>query len=133
MSARESVFSTNTAVAMEFVNTMDNFQDSLLVARPRDVFGFAVRYFQDEKASSPEEAHAVHMLPFLIFDNQQFKSAACTIFCSFTNTDTNYKNYMASATVCSILHRIKLDALGLQIKSIDEVVTFYCQPYFTSV
>jgi hypothetical protein len=108
---------------MEFVATMDTFQDSLLTARPRDVFGFAVRYFLDEKAPNPEEAHAVHMLPFLAFNNQQFKSAACTIFCSFTNTDTNYKNYLDSATVCGVVQRMKLDALGLQIKSIDEVLS----------
>lgn len=115
---------------MEFVSTMDGFQDSLLMARPRDVFGFAVRYFQDEKTSNPEEAHAVHMLPFLVFNNTQFKSALCTIFCSFTNTEGNYKNYMDSAMVCGVLQRMKLEALGLQVKAIDEVLLPSCCHFF---
>lgn len=109
------------ALVMEFVSTMDSFQDSLLMARPRDIFGFAVRYFQDEKAANPEEAHAVHMLPFLVYNNHQFKSAACTIFCFITNTDPNCRIYLDSATVCNIVQRMKLDTLGLRLKSIDEV------------
>lgn len=106
---------------MEFSSTIDNFQDAILAARPRDIFSFSIRYFRDEKASSPEEAHAIHMLPFLFCNEQEFRSAACTIYCSQINADTLYKDSLDGATVLDIISRISFESLRLKVKVIDEV------------
>ena len=100
---------------------MDNFQEAALICRPRDVFGFAVRYFRDEKQATPEEAHAIHMLPFLLVNHKQFKSAACTIYCQQINNDSNFKNFLDGSVVLDIINRMDLESYGLQIKSIDDV------------
>jgi hypothetical protein len=106
---------------MEFGASLENFQESVLACRPRDVMGFAGRYFQDERQPNPEEAHAVHMLPFLLFNSQKFKNAACTIYCHHLTVEHVFRKSLEPSVVCQVLSRIDLSALGLKSKTIDEV------------
>jgi hypothetical protein len=106
---------------MEFSASLENFQESVLACRPRDMMGFAVRYFKDERQPNPEEAHAVHMLPFLLFKNQKFKNAACTVYCHQLTVENAFSRSLEPSVVCNVLSRIDLQALGLKSKSIDEV------------
>lgn len=100
---------------------MESFQEGLLICRPRDPFGFAIRYFKDEKLPNPEEAHAVHMLPFLVFNHSQFQSALCTIYCHHTMGGVAPKSWLDSAVVLDIYQRMCLDTFKLKVKSVDEV------------
>ena len=89
---------------------VDKFQNALLLARPRDAYKFAVRYFGDGRCADPEEAHAVHLLPFLVFDKDAFTSAACTVYCrnlmaagrcvsrTSGNSTSNSKGFLAGDT-----------------------------------
>ena len=60
-------------------------QNAIKLCRPQNVINFTIRYLQDEKSSSSiqriEENHAIHMLPFLITQPEEFYNVACTIFC----------------------------------------------------
>jgi hypothetical protein len=106
---------------MEFSASLENFQESVLACRPRDLMGFAVRYFKDERQPNPEEAHAVHMLPFLLFNSQKFKNAACSIYCHQLAAENTFKRSLEPSVVCNVLSRIDMQSLGLKCRSIDEV------------
>ena len=106
---------------MEFNSTLDSFQESILACRPRDVLGFAARYFKDEKLSNAEESHCVHMLPYLLFNDSKFKSAIFTIFFHHVSSDGAACQYIDNEIVCSVVARMELAVLGLQTKYIDEV------------
>jgi len=109
---------------MDFGSSMEYFQEELLICRPRDPFSFAIRYFKDEKLPNPEEAHAVHMLPFLAFNHTQLQSALCTIYCHHTMSGAAPKSWLDSATVLDIYQRMGLNSLKLKVKSVDEVRYF---------
>ena len=106
---------------MDFGTSMENFQEELLICRPRDPFAFAVRYFKDEKLPNPEEAHATQMLPYLIFNHAQLQSTLCTIYCHYTMNGTVPKGWLDSATVWDIYVKMGLETLRLKVKCIDEV------------
>eukprot|EP01039_Chlorochromonas_danica_P008973 gene8973-9905_t len=59
--------------------------DAALLCRPRNLLRFANRFLQDSKnySSRPEEAHALHFLPFLLFQPEEFQNHACTLFCAY--------------------------------------------------
>jgi hypothetical protein len=79
-------------------STYQNLQSSCLLGRPKSVIQFSIRYLNDEKltfqfpssfnytmASSVylqviEEYHAIHLLPFLITQPDEFRNIACIIF-----------------------------------------------------
>jgi hypothetical protein len=109
---------------MDFAHVIDSFQEALLIGKPRDAFAFAVQYFRDEKQPSPgdtEEAHALHLLPFLIFNPRDFRAACCTIYCHHINSDAAYKNFLDGPKVLEILSRMNLHLLGLKVAAVDEV------------
>jgi hypothetical protein len=106
---------------MEFNACLDGFQEAVLACRPRNIHTFAVRYFKDEKAPFPEEVHAVHQLPFLLFSSGRFKNAATTIFCHHMVSGSVPRQYLDPAVVCDVIARMDMLALGLQCKSVAEV------------
>lgn len=58
--------------------------DAALLCRPRNLIRFANRFLQDSKNySRPEEAHALHFLPFLLFQPEEFQNHACTLYCAY--------------------------------------------------
>lgn len=111
-----------------------DFQDSLMQARPRDVLKFAVRYFGDCRQSADAGvAHALHVLPFFVFEKEQFLRAACTIFCAYLRSSRSatsgaggglavgVKDYLDGEAVLEVLDRIALESLRLRVKIVDEV------------
>jgi hypothetical protein len=108
-------------LGMEFNACLDGFQEAVLACRPRNIHTFAARYFRDEKAPSPEEAHAVHQLPFLLFSSGRFKNAATTIFCHHMVSGSVPRQHLDPAVVCDVIARMDMPALGLQSKSVAEV------------
>jgi hypothetical protein len=79
-------------------STYSNLQASCLMGRPKSVVQFAIRYLSDEKVTFQfpvhfnytmpsnvylqiiEEYHAIHLLPFLITQPEEFRNIACVIF-----------------------------------------------------
>lgn len=109
------------ATLLEFNACQDQLQEAILACRPRNIHIFAVRYFSDEKAAAPEEAHAVHAIPFLLFNSARFRNAACTIFCHHIAFGALTKQFLDPQVVCSIITRMDLGALGLKCRTVDEV------------
>ena len=90
----------------------------LKLCRPKNMLQFMTRYLQDEKLSSTgtnntsssnttgvssscsistvEERHAIHMLPFLISQYDEFQSNCCVIFISQQHNNTSF--YTPSST-----------------------------------
>lgn len=106
---------------MEFSTCIDSLQEAILACRPRNIHTFAIRFFKDEKSPSPEEAHAVHMLPFLLYNEQRFMHTACIIYSFHMSADNGAKQYLEPSTVCGIVERMNLASHGLRSKQVDEV------------
>ena len=72
-----------------FCLTDEEFQHLLLLCKPVDFLGFVTRYLEDEKSeiSTTQAIHAIHSLPFLLTNSNEFKSAICTILLSFSSAD----------------------------------------------
>jgi hypothetical protein len=84
---------------------LSSLQLAICQCRPKSFLQFSIKYFQDEKlptnftatggssgssssssmesqiVSIIEENHAIHMLPFLISQPEEFRNVACIIFC----------------------------------------------------
>lgn len=125
---------------MDILSSLDTVQEAILIAKPRDVFSFIIRYYQDEKDNnnqamnisssssssnisySTEDLHAIHILPFLIHNHTEFQNKASMIFCNQINNNEIYvKDYIDHTVVLDILKRINLAAFKLKVRAIDEV------------
>lgn len=62
------------------LQSLQLLQELVAQCRPRDVFSFAVRFWKDESNSNSTVAHAFHILPYTLCQQEPFRSAACTIF-----------------------------------------------------
>ncbi len=105
----------------ELLNSINDFQESLILCRPRDVLSFATRYFNDEKLENFEEAHAIHSLPFLIHNQNQFRNIACTVFCQQITNGSASKDYLDGNTVLETVKNMNLGGIWFDISAIDEV------------
>ena len=106
---------------MEFTSLLDHLQEAILACRPRDIHGFAIRFFIDEKQPNSEEAHAIHMLPFLMFNKQRFKAAASIVFSHHIAADSASRLYLEPSVVLMVVSRLGMNGLNLRSKCIDEV------------
>lgn len=93
---------SSAAIVQDTTKALTSLQHAIRLCRPQNVINFAIRYLQDEQrpistntttnttnnnassssSSLNEENHAIHMLPFLISQSEEFCNAACTIFCA---------------------------------------------------
>jgi hypothetical protein len=108
--------------------------EATLLCKPKNFSGFAIRYLSDCKAVYAEEAHALHFLPFLLYQPDQFQNYACTLYCAHISgrsailagggekpTSTMQREHLDSIALMDIIHSLDLPALGMQCNAIDEV------------
>lgn len=104
--------------------------EATLLCRPRNFLKFSIRYLQDCKASNPDEAHAFHCLPFLLYNPEEFQNAACTIFCAYAtgrsvllaDSPSAFREHLDGGAVLEIIQCLDLPALSLQSTLIDEMI-----------
>ena len=109
-------------MSSEFNTILGSFQESLLLCRPRNVLKFATRYFKDEEVENKEEAHAVHSLPFLLFNQNEFRSVACTIFCRQISIGVQSTEYLDVAVVEELIKKMDLAGFWFEVSTIDMVI-----------
>lgn len=108
-------------MASEFNSIIGNFQEALLLCRPRNILRFSSRYFKDEESENKEEAHAVHTLPFLLLNQNEFRSVACTIFCKQISTGAVSSEYLDVAVVQELIRKMDLPGFWFEVDTIETV------------
>jgi hypothetical protein len=66
---------------MDFGASMENIQEELLICRPHDAFGFAIRHFEDEKLLPEEEAQHTTMVRGEEVDGRTLVAEARVVAC----------------------------------------------------
>ncbi len=106
----------------EFNSIVGNYQEALLLCRPRNILSFSSRYFKDEESENKEEAHAVHTLPFLLLNQNEFMSVACTIFCRQISSGAVSSEYLDVSVVLELIRKMDLPAFWFEVSTIETVL-----------
>jgi len=70
------------AISSDLRAATRGLEDLVLQCRPSSPIIFAARYFREERQGvRAAYLHALHALPFLLQRPNEFRSAACTVFC----------------------------------------------------
>lgn len=106
---------------MEYELICRRLKEFALLCKPHDVISFSIRFFQDEASPQSSIDHAFHCLPFVLFNNEAFRSFACTIFSSEISKLGGSRDCLDGDKVSSILTRMQ-SAEGFQLNhAISEV------------
>lgn len=111
------------------------FQELILLCKPVDVFSFAIRYHADENSSTipVETAHSIHSLPFIFINHNEFRSTACTIFCSYTARNTSRligdTIVLDSTVTLEIMNAMQLGSIWFEIEAIKTAVEDLVRPF----
>ena len=89
-----------TAISPDLKISARNLQDLVLLCRPACTISFAARYFRDEREGRSSYLHALHALPFLLQRYNDFRSAACTIYCAIRSNKGSKGGAAAQRGAC---------------------------------
>ncbi len=101
--------------------------EATLCCRPRNFLRFSIRYLQDSKSTHCDEAHAIHMLPFLFYNPEEFQNSCCTIYCAYMagrsmlQPNNGAVEFLDGKGVLEIIQALDLSSLGMQSNVINEV------------
>lgn len=125
-----------------------SLQAAIMACRPRSMINFSIRFLQDEKNASSNPSllsilHAIHMLPFMITQSEEFRDISCLIFCAQQNQQLYllssadaisattaaqllnganiFREYLDGSQIMEVIQLMDLPSIGLQHAAVDEV------------
>jgi hypothetical protein len=108
-------------MSTELVSSIRNFQELLLLCRPREPIAFATQFYNDEKSANSHILHSIQALPYLIYNQAELKNFACSIFCYYTSLDNLPSDSMTGLQSLEIITSMRLSNLWIKVNSIEEV------------
>lgn len=90
-----------------------SLQDLVLQCRPTSAVSFAARYFRDERQTAQASyLHALHALPFLQQRPNEFRAAACTVYCAIRSSKDKGKDKGAGCDKSDISEVLRASVYG---------------------
>lgn len=104
-------------LAPSALQSLQSLQECVLLCRPSNVVTFCARFFRDESRPNPAVCHAMHFIPFLLFEEVAFRTHMCTIFSYEISQQNPVRDGLDAATVLRILNEMACDDFVI----IDEI------------
>jgi hypothetical protein len=101
--------------------------EDLILCRPTDAILFSVKFFECEKSSNSQLAHAFHRLPFLLTKVDAFRDAAGVIFCNELLNKGVFRDTVDGRAVYAVLERLVSERFQL-LSPIEDFVKDYILP-----